>query len=191
MPCVSRAWCVEVPQDRNRFEMRRMRSRLKSHNMLARRRSTLQVLERKNLLAGDSMVMVDFAVVSNATVPDDVEHDRRATLPTSMERTHEWDRFAVEIWVHGEGDTPIDIQDLTLDLSYRTDLTSAALVEFGNAFEGANSYTIDDASGTIERIHGETVGVTLGADDRRFVRPSLLPGHSAKRRQRTSRPSNG
>lgn len=143
-----------------------MRSRLKSHNTLARRRLTLQVLERKNLLAGDSMVMVDFAVVSDATVPDDIAHDRTASLPESMERTHEWDRFAVEIWVHGEGDAPVEIQDLTLDLNYRTDLTSAALVEFGNAFEGAKSYTIDDARGTIEQIHGSTTGVTLGVDDR-------------------------
>ncbi len=143
-----------------------MRSRLKSHNTFARRRSTLQVLERKDLLAGDATVMVDFAVVSDATVPDDVTRDTKATLPQSMERTHEWDRFAVEIWVHGEGAAPVDLQEMTLDLSYRTDLTSATIVEFGRSFEGAGSYTIDDANGTIDQIHGATAGVSLGTNER-------------------------
>ncbi|RCS50635.1 hypothetical protein DTL42_11060 [Bremerella cremea] len=117
-------------------------------------------------MAGDSMVMVDFAVVSDATVPDDISRDRKASLPQSMERTHEWDRFAVEIWVHGEGDAPVDIQDLTLDLSYRSDLTSAATIEFGQSFEGTSSYMIDDATGVINQIHGTTAGVSLGSDDR-------------------------
>lgn len=143
-----------------------MRSRLNKNNTLARRIATLQLLERKDLLAGDSMVMVDFAVVSDATVPDDISRDRKATLPQSMERTHEWDRFAVEVWVHGEGDAPLDIQDLTLDLNYRTDLTSAATIEFGQSFEGAHSYMIDDANGAINQIHGSSAGVTLGPNDR-------------------------
>lgn len=148
------------------IEMRRMRSRLASQNTQARRRPSLQLLERKDLLAGDSTVMVDFAVVSTATLPDDTGRDAMAMLPPSMERTHEWDKFAVEIWVHGEGDAPVDVQDLRLDLGYRTDLTSATSIQFGRSFEGAGSYTIDDASGSVDQIHGATAGLTLGANER-------------------------
>lgn len=118
------------------------------------------------MLAADSGVMVEFAVVSEATVPDDLALERSFDLPQSMERTHEWDRFAVEIWVHGQGDSPVDVQDLSLDLSYRTDLSSATAIEFGKSFDGPGSFAIDDASGTIQQLHGSTAGISLPTDQR-------------------------
>lgn len=156
----------EYRRERFRFEMRRMKSRLHNRNSLSRRNSSHQLLERRDLLAGDSGVMVEFAVVSDATVPDDVALGRNFHLPQSMSQTHEWDRFAVEIWVHGDGASPVDVQDLSLDLTYRTDLTSATGIEFGKSFEGPGSFAIDDARGKIQQLHGSTSGVSLDADQR-------------------------
>jgi len=125
-----------------------------------------QKLERKDLLAGDSAVMVEFAVFSNETRPDDMVTDRTQALPENMTRTHEWDRFVVEVWLRGEGDESVDVQDLSLDLGYRTDLTSAVDVEFGRSFEGQGTFQLDDASGQVRDIHGTSAGVSLSDADR-------------------------
>ncbi|MFN3151256.1 hypothetical protein [Bremerella sp.] len=143
-----------------------MNSRNIRSNALARRRSTFQTLERKDLLAGDSAVMVEFAVFSNESRPDDLVSDRTAVLPEGMTRTHEWDRFVVEVWLRGEGQEPVDIQDMKLDLGYRTDLTSAVDVQFGRSFEGAGSFQLDDQAGQVRDIHATSAGVSLTDADR-------------------------
>lgn len=143
-----------------------MNSRKIRSNALSRRRSSFQTLERKDLLAGDSAVMVEFAVFSNESRPDDLVSDRTAVLPQGMTRTHEWDRFVVEVWLRGEGQDPVDIQDMKLDLGYRTDLTSAVDVEFGRSFEGPGSFELDDQAGQVREIHATSTGVSLTDADR-------------------------
>ncbi|MBA2114251.1 hypothetical protein [Bremerella alba] len=125
-----------------------------------------QKLERKDLLAGDSAVMVEFAVFSNDSRPDDLVADRTHVLPEAMHRTHEWDQFVVEVWLRGDGQEAVDIQDLKLDLGYRTDLTSAVGVEFGRSFEGPGSFELDDQTGQVRDIHGTSAGVSLSDADR-------------------------
>lgn len=125
-----------------------------------------QSLERKDLLAGDSAVMVEFAVFSDESRPDDRVADRTHVLPEGMQRTHEWDRFVVEVWLRSDGQEPLDIQDMKLDLGYRTDLTSAVNVEFGQSFEGQSSFQLDDQSGQVRDIHGTSAGVSLTDADR-------------------------
>jgi len=143
-----------------------MNSRKVRSNALARRRSAFQTLERKDLLAGDSAVMVEFAVFSDESRPDDQITDRTQVLPEGMERTHEWDRFVVEVWLRGDGQGPVDIQDMKLDLGYRTDLTTAVDVEFGRSFEGPRGFELDDSSGKVREIHGTSAGVSLSEEDR-------------------------
>lgn len=143
-----------------------MNSRNIRSNTLARRRSALQTLERKDLLAGDSAVMVEFAVFSDDSRPDDLVADRTQVLPEGMRRTHEWDRFVVEVWLRGDGQEPVDIHDMKLDLGYRTDLTSAVDVEFGRSFEGPHSFELDDQAGQVRDIHATSVGVSLSDADR-------------------------
>ncbi|QDU77417.1 hypothetical protein Pan97_44860 [Bremerella volcania] len=110
--------------------------------------------------------MVEFAVFSNESRPDDLVADRTHVLPEGMAQTHEWDRFVVEVWLRGEGQEPVDIQDMTLDLGYRTDLTSAVDVEFGRSFEGPGSFQLDDQAGQVRDIHATTAGVSLTDADR-------------------------
>lgn len=143
-----------------------MNSRQIRSNPLARRRSAFQLLERKDLLAGDAAIAVEFAVFSDASRPDDLVADRMGVLPESMKRTHEWDRFVVEVWLRGEGQEPVDIQEMKLDLGYRTDLTSAVDVEFGRSFEGPGTFQLDDETGHVRDIHSSTVGVSLTDADR-------------------------
>jgi len=143
-----------------------MNSRKVRSNALARRRSAFQTLERKDLLAGDSAVKVEFAVFSDESRPDDQITDRTQVLPEGMERTHEWDRFVVEVWLRGDGQGPVDIQDMKLDLGYRTDLTTAVDVEFGRSFEGPRGFELDDSSGKVREIHGTSAGVSLSEEDR-------------------------
>ncbi|PQO28073.1 hypothetical protein C5Y96_17020 [Blastopirellula marina] len=83
-----------------------------------------------------------------------------------MDRTHEWDRFVVEVWLRGEGQEPIDIQDMKLDLGYRTDLTSAVDVEFGRSFDGQGTFQLDDQAGQVRDIHATSSGVSLTDTDR-------------------------
>ncbi|WP_105355748.1 MULTISPECIES: hypothetical protein [Pirellulaceae] len=110
--------------------------------------------------------MVEFAVFSNETRPDDQFFDRTHALPETMDRTHEWDRFVVEVWLRGEGQEPIDIQDMKLDLGYRTDLTSAVDVEFGRSFDGQGTFQLDDQAGQVRDIHATSSGVSLTDTDR-------------------------
>ncbi|MEW4563038.1 hypothetical protein AB1K70_10960 [Bremerella sp. JC770] len=143
-----------------------MNSRKIRSNALARRRSAFQTLERKDLLAGDSAVMVEFAVFSEESRPDDQLTDRTQVLPEGMNRTHEWDRFVVEVWLRSDGQEPVDIQDMKLDLGYRTDLTTAVDVEFGRSFEGPRGFELDDQAGQVREIHGTSAGVSLTEEDR-------------------------
>lgn len=143
-----------------------MISRQIRSNALARQRSAFQLLERRDLLAGDSAVMVEFAVFTEETHPDDQILDRTHALPEMMTRTHEWDRFVVEVWLRGEGEEPVDIHDMKLDLGYRTDLTSAVDVEFGRSFEGSGGFQLDDQAGQVRDIHATSAGVTLSDADR-------------------------
>ncbi len=143
-----------------------MSSRQIRSNNLSRRRSTFQTLERKDLLASDSAVMVEFAVFTDESRPDDIVSDRTEILPQGMTRTHEWDRFVVEVWLRGEGQESVEIQDMKLDLGYRTDLTSAVDVQFGRSFEGESSFELDDQTGQVRDIHGTTAGVSLSDADR-------------------------
>lgn len=110
--------------------------------------------------------MVEFAVFSQQTRPDDLLTDRTHALPEMMTRTHEWDRFVVEVWLRGEGESPVDIQDMKLDLGYRTDLTSAVDVEFGRSFEGPGTFQLDDQTGHVRDIHASSAGISLTDADR-------------------------
>lgn len=125
------------------------------------------MLERKDLLAGDSALMVEFAVFSTQSLPEDSLADRTTVMPESMRQTHEWDKFVVEVWVRGEGPAPVEVHDLKLDLGYRTDLTSAVNVEFGRSFQGAEgTFELDDSLGQVRDIHGISPGVEVSNQDR-------------------------
>ncbi len=132
----------------------------------------LQLLERKDLLNADMplaegpAVRFEYAVVTHATVADLPATDRTAHLPESIAATHEWAPFAVEVWVRGEGEVPVHVQQLTFDLNYRTDLTSAVDVQFGKSFEGERSFSLADATGEVQQISAASAGVTLGEGDR-------------------------
>ncbi|MEW4452910.1 hypothetical protein AB1L30_09555 [Bremerella sp. JC817] len=143
-----------------------MKSQYRSLNGLARRVANLQHLERRDLFAGDSAIVIEYSVLTEDSRPNDQGFDRAFDLPESMHQTHEWDHFVVEVWVRAEGDQPIEMQDLTLDLGYRTDLTSAVAVDFGRSFEGDSSFMLSDATGEVQGIHGSTEGVELVAGDR-------------------------
>ena len=112
------------------------------------------------------MVLFEYAVVSQPTVAEASETDRTSQLPGSLRHTHEWDRFSVEIWVHTDSETPVDIQDLTLDLRYRTDITSAVDVQFGQSFEGDSSYLIQETDGEVHQLSASTAGLALTNQDR-------------------------
>lgn len=110
--------------------------------------------------------MVEFTVLTDDSTPTDKIQDRTTTLPDTIHRTNEWDHFVVEVWVRGQGADPVNVQDLSLDLGYKTDLTSAVAVDFGHSFEGTSSFQINDQAGAVNQVHGTTAGVTLTPDDR-------------------------
>jgi len=140
-----------------------------------------QLLERRDLLTGDATpapaVVFEYSLVSQASESDLEGFDRRTTLPASIEKTHEWDRFDLEIWVRGNSNETVFVDDLSLDLGYRTEFISAVDVQFGGSFrEGTQSFEIEDGLGRVRQIHSEDANVALTNLDRvLFARVNFAP----------------
>ncbi|TWT38567.1 hypothetical protein Enr8_02600 [Blastopirellula retiformator] len=98
-------------------------------------------------LADPPPVLLHFSVVTDPTQFDDAALGAVEQLPESMLHTHEWDRYYVEVWVEaGE-----QINDLSVDLNYETEITSPRHVTFGPAFADGN-YAVDDDLGELRNI---------------------------------------
>jgi len=146
-----------------------MRSRANVVRQKYARAIALQELERKDMLTGNVLtepLVVEFAVVSTPTNFPTQQSDRIAALPESFKHTHEWDRFAVEVFVRGNSDVPTTIDSLELDLSYETSLTSVVDVQFGQEFSQNRGFAIHDESGEVENIHAAGIAVPVTDSER-------------------------
>lgn len=144
----------------------------RGRNLNIQRCRGLEVLEPKLPLAGDLPLEeplegpLDQPVVEapglhlrytfvespTATVDGAVEN-----LPTSIQRTDEWASYHLEVWVQLSGETAEAGHEISFDLGYRTDLTSATQVQFGEHFTPNQEAELDDAVGQVRGISVVTV----------------------------------
>ncbi|MEX1040364.1 MAG: hypothetical protein WDZ51_07030 [Pirellulaceae bacterium] len=128
----------------------------------------LEVLEPKLPLAGDMPLdePLDEPVVEaptlhlrytfvespTATIDGAVEN-----LPASLGRIDEWSSYHLEVWVQLSGETAASGHEISFDLGYRTDLTSATHVQYGEHFTPNQEAELDDALGQVRGISVATV----------------------------------
>lgn len=94
-----------------------------------------------------SPVLLHFSIVTDPTEFSDSDHGSVEQLPESMLRTHEWDRYFVEVWVEsGES-----VDDMSVDLNYQTEFATPRNVTFGPAF-ASGQFSIDDQVGELRNV---------------------------------------
>ncbi|WP_417382083.1 Calx-beta domain-containing protein, partial [Gimesia sp.] len=81
-------------------------------------------------------------------------------VPDSVAWIDEWDSFWVEVW--GNTSDGSGISGGNFDLEYNTDYFTATAVEFGSAFAGSSTASIDDQTGIITGISGQNSQSNLG-----------------------------
>ncbi|WP_417386550.1 Ig-like domain-containing protein [Gimesia sp.] len=82
------------------------------------------------------------------------------SVPDSVDWIDEWDSFWVEVW--GNTSDGSGISGGNFDLEYNTDYFTATEVEFGSAFGGSSSASIDDQAGIVSGISGQNGQGNLG-----------------------------
>ncbi|UUO06827.1 dockerin type I domain-containing protein [Blastopirellula sp. J2-11] len=103
-------------------------------------------------------VLLHFSVVTDPTEFSDADHGSVEQLPESMLRTHEWDRYFVEVWVEsGES-----VDDMSVDLNYQTEIATPRNVTFGPAFAGGQ-FSVDDELGELRNLTAHAQPPTAGA----------------------------
>jgi YD repeat-containing protein len=90
------------------------------------------------------------------------EHGEVATLPASVDWVHEWQSFWVEIWVSTPDTTVYSLAEATVDLQYPSSYLTAQEIAPGPAFAENAWGTIDDASGMVRAMGGQTARTDLG-----------------------------
>ncbi|MFI4876873.1 MAG: hypothetical protein ACIALR_16090 [Blastopirellula sp. JB062] len=108
------------------------------------------------LLEGEAVdpppVLMHFSVVTDPTNFTDPNRGSVEQLPESMLRTHEWDRYFVEVWVESDQ----EIGDLSIDLNYQTEITTPRAVTFGPAFSSGQQYAWDDDQGELRNLTAQS-----------------------------------
>ncbi|WP_197995863.1 Ig-like domain-containing protein [Gimesia algae] len=82
------------------------------------------------------------------------------SVPDSVDWIDEWDSYWVEVW--GNTSDGSGISGGKFDLEYNSDYFTATAVEFGSAFGGSTTASIDDQSGIISGISGQNSQGNLG-----------------------------
>lgn len=82
------------------------------------------------------------------------------SVPDSVSWIDEWDSFWVEVW--GNTSDGSGISGGNFDLEYNTDYFTATAVEFGSAFGGSSTASIDDQTGIVSGISGQNSQGNLG-----------------------------
>lgn len=103
---------------------------------------------------------IDLRVVSTPTVVD--ANGETPSLPANQNRVNEWSSYWVEIWVSTSDLNTQGVAAVTLDLSYKTEYTTATEIEFGAAFTQNQSGTINDLDGLVENLSAATTQDDLG-----------------------------
>ncbi|QDU51612.1 DUF7453 family protein [Gimesia panareensis] len=103
---------------------------------------------------------IDLRVVSTPTVVD--ANGETPSLPANQNWVSEWSSFWVEIWVSTSDLNTQGVAAVTLDLSYKTEYTTATEIEFGAAFTQNQSGTINDLDGLVENLSAATTQDDLG-----------------------------
>ncbi len=85
-------------------------------------------------------------------------------LPANQNWISEWASYWVEIWVGTEDVLSQGIATVSLDLSYKTEFTSATEIGYGPAFSQNQTGTIDDPSGLVGNISAMVDTMDLGVD---------------------------
>lgn len=115
---------------------------------------TLFLLEGESIstsLEGEEVVPTPvnlyFSVVTDPTQFADPDLGSVEQLPESMLRTHEWDRYFVEVWIEsGE-----QVGDLSVDLNYQTEIATPRNITFGPAFVDGD-FELNDDMGELRNI---------------------------------------
>ncbi|WP_417391247.1 Ig-like domain-containing protein [Gimesia sp.] len=98
---------------------------------------------------------------SLVTAPTATDANGETTsVPDSVDWIDEWDSFWVEVW--GNTSDGSGISGGNFDLEYNTDYFTATAVEFGSAFAGSSTASIDDQTGIVSGISGQNGHGTLG-----------------------------
>ncbi|WP_198000954.1 Calx-beta domain-containing protein [Gimesia fumaroli] len=102
---------------------------------------------------------INTSLVLTPTTTD--ANDETATIPESEQWIDEWDSFWIEVW--GNTSDGAGISGGSFDLKYNTDYFTATAVEYGAAFGGSSSSSINDLTGTVSGISGQNNLGTLGS----------------------------
>lgn len=108
------------------------------------------------------LVFMDLRVVDTPTVVP--ANGEIAELPENQDGVNEWDTYWVEIWVSTEELDSQGIAEVTLDLGYQTDYTSATEIEYGPTFTQNQTGTINDVTGVISSLSAGTAIADLGIE---------------------------
>ena len=107
---------------------------------------------------------VDLRIVDKPTTTS--TSGEASDLPDSRDWLKEWQGYWVEIWVTTSATSGQGLFAASLNLSYKTSVTTATGIEYGAAFTLNQTGTINDQAGSIENLSAETSLSDVGTDQR-------------------------
>lgn len=100
-----------------------------------------------------------FSIVTDPTEFTDPDLGTVDQLPESMLRTHEWDRYFVEVWI----ESGQQVGDLSVDLNYQTEIATPRKITFGPAFTDGD-FEVYDELGELRNVAAHAVPPADGVE---------------------------